>query len=46
MRTAGNKVKDDLAVAHETVDRLKTENIELQDEKELLITQLEKFSSM
>jgi len=44
MRTAGNKVKDDLAEAHETVDRLKTENIELQDEKELLITQLEKFS--
>ena len=46
MRTAGNKVKDELTEAHERIDKLKADNIEIQDEKELLITQLEKISSM
>ena len=42
MRSAGNKVKDELARTEERIKELSVENNELKDEKELLIFQLEK----
>ena len=42
MRSAGNKVKDELARTEERISELTVENNELKDEKELLISQLEK----
>lgn len=42
MRSAGNKVKDELARTEERINELTVENNELKDEKELLISQLEK----
>ena len=45
MRSASNKVKDELARSEDQVQELQREVSELRDEKDLLITQLEKTNS-